>query len=127
RADTRVRRVYVMDMSSGTTAANAMLTGLGKTRPIIFGDPLLEGYTYHEIETILAHELAHHVHNDLPKGLAIEAVLMPAGMWVASVVLGWGVGAFGFREIADVAALPLFAVATITFGLITMPAGNFLS
>ena len=32
QAGTEVRGVYVMDMSSRTTAANAMLTGLGRTR-----------------------------------------------------------------------------------------------
>lgn len=127
RAGTRVRGVYVMDMSSRTTAANAMLTGLGGTRRIILGDTLLSGYTHDEIETVLAHELAHHVHNDLLKGLATEAVIMPMGMWVASVVLAWGVTAFGLRGIADVAALPLFALAMLAFGLVTMPAGNFLS
>jgi STE24 endopeptidase len=127
RAGTRVRGVYVMDMSSRTTTANAMLAGLGRTRRIILGDTLLEGYTHDEIETILAHELAHHVHNDLLKGLAAQAVLMLAGMWVASLVLLWGVDLFGFRGIADVAALPLFAVAMMVFGLLTMPLGNFLS
>src|SRR5687768_8969636 len=82
-AGAKVRGVYVMDMSSRTTAANAMLTGLGRTRRIILGDTLLEGYTHDEIETVLAHELAHHVHNDLLKGLAAEAVVITAGMWVA--------------------------------------------
>lgn len=127
RAGTRVRGVFVMDMSSRTTAANAMLAGMGRTRRIILGDTLLEGYTHDEIETILAHELAHHVHNDLLKGLAAQAALMPAGMWVASLVLGWGVGAFGFRGIEDVAALPLFAVAMMAFGLVSLPLGNFMS
>jgi STE24 endopeptidase len=127
RANTRVRGVYVMDMSSRTTTANAMLTGLGRTRRIILGDTLLKGYTYDEIETILAHELAHHVHNDLLKGLAVEAVLMVVGMWVASLVLEWGVAVFGFEGIADVAAFPLFIVAMTVFGLISMPAGNYMS
>jgi len=127
RAGTRVRGVYVMDMSSRTTTANAMLTGLGRTRRIILGDTLLKGYTYDEIETILAHELAHHVHNDMPKGLALEAALMLLGMWVASLVLQWGVAAFGFYGISDIAALPLFVIAMVVFGLVTMPAGNFMS
>jgi STE24 endopeptidase len=127
RAGARVRGVYVMDMSKRTTAANAMLAGLGRTRRIILGDTLLKDYTHDEIETVLAHELAHHVHNDLLKGLAAEAVLMPLGMWVASVVLAWGVAAFGFGGIAEVAALPLFGVAMLLFGLLTMPAGNFMS
>ena len=127
RAGARVRGVYVMDMSSRTTAANAMLTGLGRTRRIILGDTLLKGYTHDEIETVLAHELAHHVHNDLPKALAVEAVAIFAGMWVASNVLRWGVDFFGFRDVADVAALPVFALSMALFGLIVMPAANFLS
>ncbi len=124
---TRVRGVYVMDMSSRTTAANAMLTGMGRTRRIILGDTLLEGYTHDEIETVLAHELAHHVHNDMTKSLVVEAALLLAGMWVASHVLAWGVTTFGFRGIADVANLPLFVVAMSIFGLLVMPAGNFMS
>ena len=127
KAGTNVRGVYVMDMSSRTTAANAMLTGLGRTRRIILGDTLLRNYTDDEIETVLAHELAHHVHNDLLRGLAIEALLMVAGMWLASVVLSWGVSVFGFDGIADVAALPLFVIAMTIFGLVSMPAGNFLT
>jgi STE24 endopeptidase len=126
RAGARVRGVYVMDMSSRTTEANAMLTGLGRTRRIILGDTLLKGYTHDEIETVLAHELAHHVHNDLPKGLAAQAVIIVAGMWLASVMLTWGVSVFGFRGIDDVAALPLFLISMLLFGLVTMPASNFL-
>jgi STE24 endopeptidase len=127
RAGAHVRGVYVMDMSSRTTAANAMLTGLGRTRRIILGDTLIQNYTPDEIETVLAHELAHHVHNDLPRGLALQAALMLGGMWVASLALGWGVNTLGYRGVSDVAALPLFALAMLLFGVLVMPAGNFMS
>jgi STE24 endopeptidase len=126
-AGAKVRGVYVMDMSSRTTAANAMLTGLGATRRIILGDTLLSNYTYDEIETVLAHELAHHVHNDLPKGLAAEAGILLASMGAAALLLNWGVPAFGFRGIDDVAALPLFIVALAVVGIVAMPVGNFLT
>lgn len=126
-AGAKVRGVYVMDMSSRTTAANAMLTGLGATRRIILGDTLLSNYTYDEIETVLAHELAHHVHNDLPKGLAAEAAILLASMGAAALLLNWGVPAFGFRGIDDVAALPLFIVALAVVGIVAMPVGNFLT
>ncbi|HYP19149.1 MAG TPA: M48 family metallopeptidase [Chloroflexia bacterium] len=126
-AGAKVRGVYVMDMSSRTTAANAMLTGLGSTRRIILGDTLLSNYTYDEIETVLAHELAHHVHNDLPKGLAAEAAILLASMGAAALLLNWGVPAFGFRGIDDVAALPLFIVALAVVGIVAMPVGNFLT
>jgi STE24 endopeptidase len=127
RAGARVQGVYVMDMSSRTTAANAMLAGLGGTRRIILGDTLLANYSHDEIETVLAHELAHHVHNDLLLGLAAQAVIVAGGMWVASVLLAWGVGSFGLRGVGDVAGLPLFVAAMGIFGLVTMPVVNFLS
>lgn len=127
QAGAHVRGVYVMDMSSRTNAANAMLTGLGSTRRIILGDTLLSGYTYDEIETIMAHELAHHVHNDLPMGLAFEAAILLGSMGMAALLLAWGVPTFGFMGIADVAALPLFAVAMAGVGLVVMPLGNFLT
>jgi STE24 endopeptidase len=127
QAGARVRGVYVMDMSSKTSTANAMLAGLGRTRRIILGDTLLSGYTEDEIETVLAHELAHHVHRDIIRALAAEAVVITASMWVASVILRWGVGAFGFRGIDDVASLPLFALAMGVVGLISMPAANYMS
>ena len=121
QAGARVEGVYVMDMSSRTTAANAMLTGLGRTRRIILGDTLLEGYSHDEIETVLAHELAHHVHNDLPKGLAAQAALMLAGMWLASVVLEWGVEPFGLEGIEDIAGFPLIALTLGLFGAVSGP------
>jgi STE24 endopeptidase len=127
QAGARVQGVYVMDMSSRTTAANAMLAGMGQTRRIILGDTLLANFTYDEIETVLAHELAHHVHNDLLLGLAAEAFIILAGMWSASVLLAWGVDYFGFRGVSDLAALPLFVAAMGIFGLVTMPLVNYLS
>jgi STE24 endopeptidase len=127
RAGARVRGVYVMEMSSKTNTANAMLAGLGRTRRIILGDTLLSAYTQDEIETVMAHELAHHLHRDMIRALAAEAVVITASMWVASVLMTWGVGVFGFRGIDDVAALPLFALAMGVIGLITMPAANYMS
>ncbi len=127
QAGARVQGVYVMDMSSRTTTANAMLAGMGGTRRIILGDTLLANFTDDEIETVLAHELAHHVHNDLLLGLAAQAVIIPVGMWLASVSLAWGVVVFGLRGVADLAALPLFAAAMGLFGFVTLPAVNYLS
>jgi STE24 endopeptidase len=126
-AGAKVRGVYVMDMSSRTTAANAMLTGLGRTRRIILSDTLLSNYTHDEIETVLAHELAHHVHNDLPRGLAAEAAILLVSMAAAALLLDWGVPAFGFRGIDDIATLPLFMVAMAGVGIVAMPLGNFLT
>ena len=43
------------------------------------------------------------------------------------MVLTWGVIFFGFDGVSDIAALPLFAVAMLVFGIVSMPAGNYLT
>ncbi len=127
KANTRVQGVFKFDMSRRTKAANAGLTGLGNTRRIILGDTMLNQFSPDEIETVLAHELGHHVHKDIPLGMALETLMTLGGLYLASLGLGWGVGVFGFESAADIAALPLFGVVMGVYGLVTMPLGNAFS
>ncbi len=126
-AGTRVTGVFKFDMSRRTKDANAALTGLGSTRRIILGDTLLDEFQDEEIETVLAHELGHHVHHDIPLGIAIQSALTLGGLYLASLLLEWGVGVFQFQSLSDIAALPLFGLAMGLYGLITMPLGNAYS
>jgi STE24 endopeptidase len=127
RAGARVRGVYRFDMSRKTVQANAALTGLGNTRRIVLSDTLLDHFTPDEIETVLAHELGHHVHADLGKGILVQSVVTLGGLWLAGLGLGWGVKVFGFQGVADVAALPWLALVLGVFGLVTMPLNNAYS
>ncbi len=127
QANTHVRGVYTFDMSRRTSAANAALVGLGNTRRIILGDTLIQEFTEEEIETVLAHELAHHVYHDIPWGIAVETIITLAGLYLASLGLDWGIAYFGFAGAADVAALPLLGLTLGAFGLITMPLLNAYS
>ena len=127
RAGTKVRGVYKFDMSRRTKAANAALTGLGNTRRIILGDTLLENFDDDEIETVLAHELGHQVHKDIPLGIVIESAITLLGLYLASLGLRWGVNYFGFQGVWDIAALPLFGIVMGLFGLVTMPLTNAYS
>jgi STE24 endopeptidase len=124
QAGARVRGVYAFDMSSKTVAANAAVMGLGNTRRIILGDTLLEKFTADEIETVLAHELGHHVHKDIPLGILIQSGLTLVGFWLANGVMRWGIATFGYSGLTDPATLPLLLVAMAVFGLVTMPLGN---
>jgi STE24 endopeptidase len=126
-AGTRVRGVYKFDMSRRTKAANAAITGLGNTRRIILGDTLINEFTDDEIETVLAHELGHQVHHDIPIGIVVESVITLGGLYLASLVLQWGVVAFGFESVSDIAAMPLFVLVIGIYGLVTMPLGNAYS
>ena len=127
RAGTRVRGVYKFDMSRRTKAANAAIAGLGNTRRIILGDTLINEFTGDEIETVLAHELGHQVHRDIPIGILVDSVITLGGLYLASLVLEWGMVVFGFESISDVAAMPLLALVIGVYGLVTMPLGNAYS
>ncbi len=127
KAQTKVRGVFKFDMSRRTKSANAALTGLGNTRRIILGDTLISEFTPDEIETVLAHELGHHVHKDIPVGIVIESVVTLVGLYLASLVLNWGVNQFGMQSPSDPATLPLLGLALGIYSLITMPLSNAYS
>jgi STE24 endopeptidase len=125
--NTRIKGVYQFDMSTRTNAANAALVGLGNTRRILLGDTLLAEFTSDEIETVLAHEIGHHVHRDIPYGILVEGVITLIGLYFAAQGLNWGVEALGLSGVADIAGLPLFMLVIGAFGLITMPMTNAYS
>jgi STE24 endopeptidase len=123
-AGARVQGVYVFNMSSKTVAANAALMGLGNTRRIVLGDTLVEKFTASEVETVLAHELGHHVHKDLPLGIIVQSALTLIGFWLADLIMHWGITTFNYTSLTDPATLPLLMVALSIFGLVTMPLSN---
>lgn len=127
RANTQVRGVFTMMLSEKTTAANAALMGLGNTRRIVLGDTLYEKYTHDEIETILAHELGHHVHHDMGWLITVDTLLTLAGFFAADVFLKWSVAQLQYDGIADLAAFPLLGLALGIFNLLTMPLSNAFS
>ncbi len=124
---TKVRGVFKFDMSKRTKAANAALTGIGNTRRIVLGDTLINEFTPDEIETVLAHELGHHVHKDIPFLIATSTILTLGGLYLASLAITWSAGYFGFSGPADVAGLPALGLMLGAFGLITQPISNALS
>jgi STE24 endopeptidase len=127
RANTKVKGVFKFDMSRRTKAANAALTGIGNTRRIVLGDTLINEFTPDEIETVLAHELGHHVHKDIPILMAFGTVMTLGGLFLASLVLDWAARHFGFAGPADIAGLPALALVLGAFGLITQPLNNAFS
>ena len=127
RAGARVLGVYEWGLAEKTKKANAALAGLGATRRILVSDTMLAEYTDDEIEVVLAHELAHHVHRDIWKGIVLESALLLAGFFVASRLLERGARLFGLNGPADVAGLPLLVLAAGAVSLVMLPAAHAMS
>ena len=127
RANTKVRGVFKYDMSKRTKAANAALTGMGNTRRIVLGDTLINEFSTDEIETVLAHELGHQVHKDIPILIGFGTVMTLGGLYLASLAMGWAAGFFGFAGPSDIAGLPALGLILGAFGLLTQPFDNAVS
>src|SRR5204863_4438149 len=110
-----------------TKKANAALTGIAGTRRILVSDTMLADYSEDEIEVVLAHELAHHVHGDIWKGLIFESALILAGFFAGARVLGAWVDAAGLRGPSDVAGLPLLVLTAGAVSLVMVPAAHAMS
>jgi STE24 endopeptidase len=128
RAGTRVRGVYEWKLSEKSKKANAALTGLGNTRRIILADTLLQNYNNDEIEAVLAHELGHHVHGHMVKGIFVEAAVTLAGFWAANEALRYAIDQQKmFEHLTDFANLPLLVLVSTILSLVLMPALNAYS
>ncbi len=127
RAGARVLGAYEWGLGSKTKKANAALAGVGATRRILVSDTMLAEYSDEEIEVVLAHELAHHVHGDIWKGIVFESALIVAGFYLASRLLSVLVVPLGLRAVADVAGLPLLLFAAGTVSIVMVPVAHAMS
>ena len=128
RAGTRIRGVYKWHLSEKTKKANAALTGLGNTRRVILADTLLENYSPDEIEAVLAHELGHHVHKHIFKGMIAQAAVTLLGFWAANWALQYAIARWHmFVTLSDFANLPLLILIFAALSFVLMPAMNAFS
>jgi len=127
RARTDVVGVFEWVLSGHTRKANAALAGLGQTRRILLSDTLLADYTDDEIEVVLAHELAHHVHRDLWRGIALQVVVVVGGFFFADLLLRAAGGWLQYRGLSDPAAIPLLMLTGGAWSFVMLPIANALS
>jgi STE24 endopeptidase len=127
RAGVRAVGVWVADQSRRSRTANAALAGLGRTRRIVLFDTLIAQFAPEEVEAVLAHELAHHVHRDAWRGLAVQTALTVVMLWVADRALHAGVALLGLAGPADPGGVPWLALVLGALGLVTTPLANGFS
>ncbi|MEN3281265.1 MAG: endopeptidase [Solirubrobacteraceae bacterium] len=83
-AGVEVGQVYEVDASRRTTASNAYVTGLGRTKRVVLYDNLLEDFSRDEVRLVVAHELGHVHYRDVPRGLLYVALVAPFALLAAA-------------------------------------------
>jgi STE24 endopeptidase len=83
-----VGRILEVDGSRRTTMANAYVTGLGHTKRVVLYDTLLRDFTPAETRLVVAHELAHVRHRDVPRFLLYLALVAPPVAYAVSQLVG---------------------------------------
>lgn len=127
RARTRIAGVFEWVLSAHTKKANAALAGLGRTRRILLSDTLLADYSDDEIEVVLAHELSHHVHHDLWRGVALQTGLLFTGFFLADRALAAFASPLDLRGLDDPAGLPLLLLVGGISAFVFTPLAHAMS
>jgi STE24 endopeptidase len=124
RAGVDVGEVYRVDASRRTNATNAYVWGIGATKRVVMYDTLIRDFPDDQVRSVVAHELSHVVHEDVPRGILWLAIVAPTGtLLVKQLAEGFARG----WPLSTPAALPALALsaALVSFALST--GGNGLS
>jgi len=123
RCDFHAKSVFVMDGSRRSSHGNAYFTGFGREKRIVFFDTLLTSLTPLQIESVLAHELAHFKLRHIPQRLVVGAIMSLAGFGLLGWLAGqdWFYAALGVPVRSDAAALLLFLLVAPAFTWVSSP------
>lgn len=125
------RNVYEVDKSKQTKKYNAYVNGFGASQRIVLWDTILEGMEDDELLFVMGHEMGHYRLGHIWKGIAFFSVLAFGVFFGCGVFMTWATRRFGarwgFRDLHDLASMPLFAIALSLAGLVAQPAVNAYS
>ncbi|MFO1392675.1 MAG: M48 family metallopeptidase [Steroidobacteraceae bacterium] len=123
RCGFHAKGVFVMDGSRRSAHGNAYFTGIGREKRIVFFDTLLATLTPPQVESVLAHELAHFRLRHVPQRLLVGLLASLAGFallgWLARQ--SWFYPALGVPEPGDASALVLFILVAPSFTWLVSP------
>jgi STE24 endopeptidase len=126
RAGVNVGEVYRVDASRRSTALNAYVDGIGSTKRVVIYDNALRELRPAELNSVVAHELAHVEGSDIPRGLAFLALVAPLGVLLVQLSAQALTRRSG-DDIRTPAGLPALALSAAAAALVLGVPGNQLS
>ncbi|MCC7105418.1 MAG: M48 family metalloprotease [Chloroflexi bacterium] len=128
RAGTMIQGVAVLDFSRKTAEANAAVIGLARSRRVVLSDTLLEQFRPAEIEAVVAHEIGHHVHRDVPLLIVLQSAIVFLGCALLAQAGGPILATLGVSGgVGNPAGLPWILLGAELLAVLAMPGTNALS
>jgi len=110
KAGIKIIGVFEMKAGTKTKKAIAALTGIGKTRRMLLSDTFLSNYSNDEIESVMGHEIGHHIYGHIWKFTVMFSAGFLFALSIANQILQVTFGFFGLDHVDSVASLPLLAL-----------------
>lgn len=125
RAGIEGSRVYEVAKSEDTKALNAYVTGFGNTKRIVLWDTTIAKLSEDELLFVMGHEMGHYVLGHVWKSILFFALVIILMLYAIHRTAGWLINKykdqFGFRELSDVASLPLIILLFTLYSFIITP------
>ncbi|MDP3976280.1 MAG: M48 family metallopeptidase, partial [bacterium] len=126
-----IENLFIINDSRRSISANAMVTGFGASKRIVFSDNLLSHYTADEIVFITAHELGHYVKHHVIYRMILNIVSICVMFFLLYRILHWFVRKYGTQlgvlEVHDISLFPLLGLIMSLLGLLIAPGPLALS
>jgi STE24 endopeptidase len=126
RAGVEGARVFEVEKSVDTEKVNAYVTGVGSTKRVVLWDTLLRKLSPRQIRFVVSHELGHYVLGHVWTSVLLSSVLTILGLFGAHLLSSFLLARFGahmgFRQLSDVASLPMLMLLLTLFSLAITPA-----
>jgi len=126
RGDVEVGEVSRVDASRRSTALNAYVAGIGPTKRVVLYDTLIDDTKPAELDSVVAHELGHVAHSDIPRGILFAALVTPLGLLLVRELAN-GLGGRAPAAAGTPAAVPGLFLAIALVGVAVGVAANQLS
>jgi STE24 endopeptidase len=126
RAGVDIGQVYRVDASRRSTAVNAYVDGIGSSKRVVIYDNTLHQLSPAELRSVIAHELGHVKHDDVPRGLIFVALIAPLGVLTVQL-LTFAIARRRGDDVRSPAVLPALALSVALAGFVLSVPGNQLS
>lgn len=120
----RLSDIFILELSQKTIKANAMVTGIGRTKRIYLSDTLLGEFSNEEIELVVAHELSHDRNKDIYRHIFVSFVVSIFSFYICDLFLSNSLNYFGYISKSDIANLPVLSLLILIASLFILPFQN---